>query len=209
MIQPDAFLIFLSAALVLAITPGPGILYVLTRSLKGGRAEGYLSSLGTALGGLFHVFAAALGVSVLLASSALAFSLVKYLGAGYLVYLGVKTLLESRTVLVDTAQTNQAQTLRRVFWQGVTVEALNPKTALFFLAFIPQFISPEANVFLQFALLGSLSVTLNTCADLIVASLAGPIGKALSQRPNLQRTQRVATGVGLIGLGAYVALAGE
>ena len=209
MIQPDAFLIFLSAAVVLAVTPGPGIFYVLTRSLKGGRAEGYLSSLGTALGGLFHVFAAALGVSVLLASSAVAFSLVKYLGAGYLVYLGMRALLESRKPLLDTARTYTHQTLRRIFWQGVTVEALNPKTALFFLAFIPQFINLEANVFLQFALLGSLSVTLNTCADLVIASLAGPIGRALARRPGLQNGQRLATGLGLIGLGAYVALSND
>lgn len=207
MIAIEAFLVFLSAAFVLAVTPGAGILYVLTRSLKGGRAEGYMSSFGTALGGLFHVFAAALGVSALLAASALAFAFVKYMGAAYLLYLGVKAVLESRKPL--TVAQLEPQPLKRVFWQGVTVEVLNPKTALFFLAFIPQFINLEGNVFLQFALLGSLSVTLNTCADLIVASLAGPIGKTLQQRPRLQRIQRVATGCGLIALGAYVALSGD
>ena len=207
MIAPEAFLVFLSAAVILAVTPGAGILYVLTRSLKGGRAEGYMSSFGTALGGLFHVFAAALGVSALLAASALAFAFVKYAGAAYLLYLGVKAVLESRKPL--TVAQLEPQPLKRVFWQGVTVEALNPKTALFFLAFIPQFINPEGNVFWQFALLGSLSVTLNTCADLIVASLAGPIGKTLQQRPRLQQTQQVATGCGLVALGAYVALSGD
>lgn len=203
-----AFLVFLSAAAILAITPGPGIFYVLTRSLKGGRREGYASAIGTTLGGFFHVVAAALGLSALLAASALAFSLVKYTGAAYLVYLGVKTML-GRQQLDLTLETGSPQQLSSALRQGVTVEILNPKTALFFLAFIPQFINPAGPVFWQFVLLGSLSVTLNTLVDIIVVSLAGPLGQALLKRPRLQRLQRLATGGGLITLGGYVALTGD
>ncbi|MEO1207980.1 MAG: LysE family translocator [Cyanobacteria bacterium J06638_20] len=208
-IMPDltSFGLFLSAAILLAITPGPGIFYVLTRSLKGGRREGIASSFGTAVGGLFHVLAAALGISIILAASAIAFNLVKYLGAGYLIYLGLKTIL-SRDALMHTA-TVQTPGYRRAFLQGITVEILNPKTALFFLAFIPQFVNPEGIVFLQFLLLGTLSITLNTTSDLIIASLAGPIGQRLKNSPRLRKTQRYMTGTGLIALGSYVAFTGE
>ncbi|MGD1928880.1 MAG: LysE family translocator [Leptolyngbyaceae cyanobacterium] len=197
--------LFISAAFVLAITPGPGIFYVMTRSLKGGRPEGLASAMGTSVGGLFHVVAAALGVSVVLATSAIAFSLVKYLGAAYLIFLGIKTILsrdafisESGTVIVG---------YQKAFLQGITVEVLNPKTALFFLAFIPQFVDPAGVVFLQFLLLGCISVLLNTLADLVVITLAGPIGQKLRTSPKLRKRQRIATGVGLISLGGYVAFA--
>ncbi|MGF1457411.1 MAG: LysE family translocator [Leptolyngbyaceae cyanobacterium] len=207
--MPDlaTFGVFLSAAIALAITPGPGILYVLARSLKGGRRAGIASSFGTAIGGMFHVLAAALGVSLLLAASAIAFNLVKYLGAGYLVYLGLKTILSREPHWGVEGMTQVG--VRQAFWQGITVEVLNPKTALFFLAFIPQFINPAGVVFAQFLLLGSLSVALNTMADLTVATLAGPIGQRLHRSPRLRATQRYATGSGLIALGGYVALTGS
>ena len=199
--------LFLSAAIALAITPGPGRVYVMTRSLKGGRREGIVSSFGTAVGGLFHVVAAALGISIILAASAIAFNVVKYLGAGYLIYLGIKTIL-SQDAPIET-QGIQRTGHRRAFLQGVTVEVLNPKTALFFLAFIPQFVNPAGVVFAQFLLLGSISISLNTSADLIVAFLAGPIGQRLQASPRLRATQRYATGTGLISLGSYVAFHGE
>ena len=207
--MPDfaTFSLFIGAAIALAITPGPGIFYVMTRSLKGGWLEGVASALGTAIGGLFHVVGAALGLSIILTTSALAFSLVKYLGAGYLVYLGVKTIL-SRDALPDPTVSISTD-YRRAFLQGITVEILNPKTALFFLAFIPQFINPDGVVFAQFLLLGSISVLLNTSADFVVAALAGPIGQGLKTRPRLQTGQRYVTGSGLIALGGYVALTGE
>ncbi|MBV9789912.1 MAG: LysE family translocator [Chloroflexi bacterium] len=122
-----SFGVFLTAAIVLAVTPGPGIFYVLARSLKGGRREGIASSFGTALGGLVHVLAAALGLSAILATSALAFTLVKYIGAAYLIYLGVRTLLGKDDLDLDPAVTG---TTRRAFYQGITTEILNPKTAL-------------------------------------------------------------------------------
>lgn len=198
--------LFLAAASLLAITPGPGIFYVLARSLAGGRREGSLSSLGTFVGGLIHVLAAALGLSAMLAASALAFSVVKYAGAAYLIYLGIRTIQTRHLPLTaeDTADSPQD-----CFQQGVWTEVLNPKTALFFLAFIPQFISPaRGGVFLQFVALGGLSVSLNTCADLTVAMFAGSISHKLRANPNLQRRQRVVSGVGMIGLGCYVGCSG-
>lgn len=198
--------LYVSAALVLAITPGPGIFYVLTRSIKGGRGEGYASALGTAIGGLFHVVAAAFGLSAILATSAVAFAAVKYVGAAYLVYLGIRTLLrDDEQIDLDAAPTTYR---KQAFYQGVITEMLNPKTALFFLAFIPQFVDPNGAVILQFIVLGCISVTLNTSADLVVATLAGPIGQQLRQRSRLRRAQRIFSGGSLIALGAYVALAG-
>jgi threonine/homoserine/homoserine lactone efflux protein len=202
-----SFSVFLTAAIVLAITPGPGIFYVLARSLRGGRTEGIASSFGTAIGGFVHVLAAALGVSAMLATSAVAFTLVKYVGAAYLVYLGLRTLLAKDDPDLHLAFTET--NTRRAFYQGITTEVLNPKTALFFLAFIPQFINPQGLVFLQFVVLGVISVALNTSADLIVAVLAGPIGQRLRSSAKLRQRQRIATGSALIGLGAYVAVSGK
>src|SRR5438874_8402836 len=157
-------LLFVAAAALLAITPGPGIFYVLARSLAGGKREGVLSSLGTLAGGLFHVFAAALGLSAILAASAVAFHSVKYAGAAYLVVLGIR-MIRTRNAELEVAATAPSQ---GAFRQGILTEALNPKTALFFLSFIPQFIAPAAgHVFLQFIVLGTISVALNTAADLL------------------------------------------
>jgi threonine/homoserine/homoserine lactone efflux protein len=149
--MPDSaqLLLFLTAALLLAIARGPGMLYVLARSLAGGKREGVLSALGTFLGGMIHVFAAALGVSVILARSALAFSTVKYLGAAYLCSLGVRMIINARkeTGEAEAGSTNSPSAtdgpgVRNPLWQGIATEALNPKTVLFFLSFIPQFDPP-------------------------------------------------------------------
>jgi threonine/homoserine/homoserine lactone efflux protein len=204
MFDAHRFLLFIAAALLLAITPGPGIFYVLARSLAGGRREGILSSLGTFVGGLFHVFAAALGVSAILAASAVAFHTVKYAGAAYLVWLGIRMIRTRNAELAVTA----AAPSRNAFHQGILTEALNPKTALFFLSFIPQFISAHAgHVFLQFIVLGTISVILNTTADLLVVLAAAPLEQKLKHNPRFRSRQRIASGVGMIGLGAYVALA--
>jgi threonine/homoserine/homoserine lactone efflux protein len=204
MIEFHRFVLFFSAALVLAVTPGPGILYVLARSLAGGRREGIQSSLGTFIGGLCHVFAAALGISAILAASAVAFHAVKFGGAAYLVWLGVR-MIRSRNAELALAAAAPSQ---GAFRQGIFTEALNPKTALFFLSFIPQFIAPErGHIFLQFVILGTISVILNTSADLLVVSLAGPLERKLKGSSRFRRRQRVASGLGMIGLGAYLALA--
>lgn len=207
--MPDsaAFAVFLTAAVILALTPGPGIFYVLARSLQGGRRVGLASALGTALGGLVHVVAAALGLSAILATSALAFSVVKYVGAAYLLYLGIRTLLQREATEVAVA--GPVPRSRPAFYQGIATEVLNPKTALFFLAFIPQFINPHGAVVGQFLLLGAISVVLNTSADLVVVTLAGPIGQRLRTRPRFRRGQQVFSGCMLLGLGTYVALSGE
>jgi threonine/homoserine/homoserine lactone efflux protein len=203
MIDQHGFVLFLGAASLLAIAPGPGMLYVLARSLAGGRREGVLSAAGTFLGGLVHVIAAATGLSIVLATSATAFALVKYAGAGYLFYLGIRMILTART---DTDITSlNLQVRRSPFWQGIATEVLNPKTAIFFLAFIPQFVNRSSGSFHQFVLLGTISVTLNTCADLLVISLASPIGARLRASAALRRKQRCATGLALVSLGAYVA----
>ena len=194
--------IFCTAALLLAISPGPGMLYVLARSLQGGRKVGFASSLGTALGGLCHVVAAALGLSLVLAQSALVFALVKYLGAAYLVYLGVKMLLAKDQ---DGLPLETGPAKGSPFWQGVLTEVLNPKTALFFLAFIPQFIDHAAPLVPQFLLLGTISVTLNTSADLAVVLATVPLSRRLRESAVWRRRQRRATGAVLIGLGGYVA----
>ncbi len=192
MFDTHRFLLFFVAALLLAITPGPGIFYVLARSLAGGRREGILSSFGTFVGGLFHVLAAALGVSAILAASALA------------VWLGIRMIrTRNAEMAVSASQPSQG-----AFRQGILTEVLNPKTALFFLSFIPQFIAPErSHVFLQFVVLGALSVLLNTAADLLVVVLAAPLERKLKSSTRFRRGQRTASGLGMITLGAYVALA--
>jgi threonine/homoserine/homoserine lactone efflux protein len=198
------FFIFLSAAILLAIAPGPGMLYVLARTLAGGRREGLLSAIGTFFGGMVHVFAAAAGVSIILAKSAIAFSTVKYLGAGYLCFLGIRMILDARGT--DDVPPAELPRARNPFWQGVMTEVLNPKTALFFLSFIPQFVNrADGHVFLQFVLLGTLSVTLNTSADIVVTLLAGPLGQRIRDSARFRKRQRTLTGAIMIGLGSYLA----
>jgi threonine/homoserine/homoserine lactone efflux protein len=204
-------LLFLTAALLLAIAPGPGMLYVLARSLAGGKREGVLSALGTFLGGMVHVFAAALGISIVLAKSAVAFATVKYVGAAYLCFLGVRMILDARKDRGETEATEQgaveaAKPARNPFWQGVATEVLNPKTALFFLSFIPQFVNRSSgHVFAQFVLLGTISVALNTTADMVVVVLAGPLGNLVRSSATFRRRQRTVTGAIMIGLGTYLA----
>jgi len=201
------FLIFLSAAILLAIAPGPGMLYVLARALGGGRREGLLSALGTFFGGMVHVFAAAAGISIILAKSAMAFAAVKYLGAGYLCFLGIRMILDARKDDQDAAVSPANQPRgRNPLWQGVMTEVLNPKTALFFLSFIPQFVNrAHGHVFLQFVLLGTLSVALNTTADIAVTLLAGPLGQRIRGSARFRRRQRTLTGAVMISLGSYLA----
>jgi threonine/homoserine/homoserine lactone efflux protein len=211
MFDPTRFLLFLTAALLLAIAPGPGMLYVLARSLAGGRREGVLSALGTFLGGMVHVFAAALGVSIILAKSAAAFATVKYVGAAYLCFLGVRMILEAhkqdaRNTSNSHAPIEITRPARNPLWQGVATEVLNPKTALFFLSFIPQFVNRGAgHVFLQFTMLGTISVALNTSADLLVIAMAGPLGEKIRSSATFRRRQRTVTGAIMIGLGTYLA----
>ena len=195
-------LAFLLAALVLAVTPGPGIAYVVARTAAGGRGEGLASCIGTGLGGLLHVGAAALGLSVLLAQSAVAFSLVKYIGAAYLLYLGIRLLLSN----APAAQVAAKRTgVRRALVEGILVEALNVKTALFFLAFLPQFLVPGTSAATQLVALGTACVVLNTLVD--VAAVLGAARLLASDASRRRRSGLLnkASGVTLVGLGLYVA----
>ena len=210
-------LVFVIAATVLAITPGPGIAYVVARTVAGGRSEGIASSIGTGLGGLVHVVAGACGLSLLLAQSAVAFSMVKWLGALYLIYLGVRTLMASRSAGLEpkresesacaTPTVRKAGTLKALR-DGIMVEALNVKTAMFFLAFIPQFLSRDQAVGIapQFLLLGGICVLLNTTADLVAVLAAAKFVTSGIARAARERLLSMASGCTMIGLGVYVAL---
>ena len=198
-------LAFLFAAVVLAVTPGPGIAYVAARTVAGGRPEGLSSCLGTGLGGMAHVLAAALGLSVLVMQSAIAFALVKYLGAAYLVYLGVRMLMRKEQAFAVAAVTSLGA--RRALLEGVAVEALNVKTALFFLAFLPQFTSTSAPLMPQLVLLGSICVVLNTLVDVVVVFAAHRLLESSGARAALARTLTRASGFTMIGLGAFLAVA--
>ncbi len=182
------------------------MLYVLARSLAGGRREGVLSSLGTFAGGMVHVLAAAAGISILLARSAMAFATVKYAGAGYLCFMGARMIWAARRDGNELSAPEIAGK-RNPFWQGMATEVLNPKTALFFLSFIPQFVDRGAgHVFGQFLALGAVSVTLNTSADLVVTMFAGPLGNRIRSSAKFRRAQRTATGGIMLGLGTYLAM---
>lgn len=211
--MPDLtqFALYVAAAFLLAVTPGPGIFYVAARTLAGGRAEGLASSFGTGLGGMVHVLAGSLGISAILLASAELFTALKLAGAAYLVWLGLRTLRSARRDALDALAGSAAAPPvgpRRAFREGVLVEALNPKTAAFFLAFVPQFVDPAAgHVALQFMVLGSVSVALNTLADIVVALAAGRIRDGAAARPALIRRLREASGGAMIALGAGLALA--
>jgi threonine/homoserine/homoserine lactone efflux protein len=198
------FPLFLLAALVVAAVPGPGIFYVAARTLSGGKRAGIASTFGTALGGLVHVIAGAVGVSALILASAELFTGLKFAGALYLVWLGLKTFREARDLLPQQAIAAGTQ---RVFREGVLVEALNPKTAAFFLAFIPQFIDPAGYVAFQFIILGLISVALNTLADVVVVMMAASARAGLTRNPNLLQRLRQGSGLFIAGLGISLALA--
>src|SRR5258708_1229902 len=206
MMEAHKLTLFLTASLVLAAAPGPGMLYVLSRTLAGGKREGILSSLGTFLGGMVHVVAAAAGVSVVLATSAMAFSVVKFAGAAYLIYLGVRMVLNAERDLASD-KTSLGTAKGSPFLQGIVTEVLNPKTALFFLSFIPQFVDRHGgHVFLSFVILGLISVILNTTGDLVAVMLASPLKQLFACSPRAQVNQRRGSGAAMIALGAYVAL---
>ena len=197
--------LFLAASTILAVTPGPGLFYVAARSLAGGRAEGVASCAGTGLGGLVHVLAGSVGVSALVLASATLFGALKLAGAAYLIWIGVRTIRSART---EPGTVVRRAGVGRAFREGVLVEALNPKTAAFFLAFLPQFIDPAVGgVAAQFAILGMVSVGLNTLADLGVALAAGRLGRGTATHARLIRRMRLGSGVGLVALGLGLGLA--
>jgi len=195
--------IFLFAALMIAVVPGPGIFYVAARTLSGGRRVGLASTLGTGIGGLVHVVAGAVGVSAIILASAELFAALKLIGAFYLIWLGIRTFRDAGNP--DHIAIPEHD---RAFRDGILVEALNPKTAAFFLAFIPQFIDLAAGYpALQFIVLGLISVTLNTLADIVVALMASTASESLARRPRLLRQLRQGSGIFIAGLGLSLAFA--
>lgn len=199
-----SFLTFLIAALILAVTPGPGIAYVVARTVAGGREEGLASCAGTAVGGMLHVLAAATGLSLLVAQSAVAFTVVKYVGAVYLLYLGVRLLLHKDD---DTPSAMvEAQGPRRALLEGVVVEVLNVKTALFFLAFLPQFVQASEPVVPQLVLLGAVCVFLNTLVDVVAVLSSARLLASRAARAARARLLRRVSGATMVALGTFVAL---
>jgi threonine/homoserine/homoserine lactone efflux protein len=209
--DPTQVALYVAAALLLAVTPGPGIFYVAARTLAGGRIEGVASSFGTGLGGMVHVLAGSLGVSALVLASAELFTALKLVGAAYLVWIGLRTIRSARREAADALAGGPAAPpigAARAFREGVLVEALNPKTAAFFLAFVPQFVDPAAgSVAVQFVVLGAISVALNTLADVVVAYAASGIRAGAAARPDLVRRLREGSGAAMIALGLGLALA--
>jgi threonine/homoserine/homoserine lactone efflux protein len=200
--------LFIVASLTLLVIPGPAVLYILSRTLHQGRRAGFASVLGIAAGSTIHVVTAALGLSALLLAPSLAFSMVKYAGAAYLIYLGERAWLSKDGHEVVTAL--RSVRLRRIFAQGVLVQVLNPKAALFFFAFLPQFVDPHRGpVARQVALLGGLFMVLSICSDGLYASIAGYLGGYLQRHPYYWRKQRYVTGGIYVTLGLTAALASD
>jgi len=208
MIASSQLILFISAALLLLLIPGPAVLYITTRSATQGRVAGLVSVLAIETANMIQATAAALGLSAILLSSALAFDVVKYLGAAYLIYLGIRKLMAGDNGIEDEAV--KQETLSRIYWQGFAINILNPKTALFFFAFLPQFIDPaQGNVVGQNLLLGAIFVGLAIITDSMYALLASSLAGKLTGNKRFQKGQRYFAGLVYIGLGITTALAGS
>ena len=207
MIESSSLVIFVLASLALLLAPGPAVLYVVARSVDQGRMAGIVSVFGISLGGFAHVVAAAAGLSALLVSSAFAFMVVKYLGAVYLIYLGITTLMAPTKQVDNTPIANMSH--RKIFRQGMIVNILNPKTALFFFTFIPQFVDPgRGSVALQIVFLGSLFLLMAIVTDGIYAIVAGTLGQWLKNNQHFLKIQKYLSGSTYIFLGVTTALSG-
>jgi threonine/homoserine/homoserine lactone efflux protein len=206
MILPDPALykVFVLTAVVILLIPGPAVVYILTRSVVQGRMAGFVSALGVGVGNMFHVVAATLGLSALLASSALAFSVVKYVGAAYLIGIGVRRLLNGDE---DGAEDRAPRSLRRIFTEGVIVNVLNPKIALFFFAFLPQFVDPaRGGVAWQIFFLGLTLALIGIVTDSIYGMVGGSAGRLLRSSRAWRKSERYVSGGIYITLGVGAAL---
>lgn len=208
MFESSQLILFISASVALLLLPGPAVLYITARSANQGRVAGFVSVLAIETANLVQAIAAGLGLSAILLSSALAFDIVKYLGAAYLIYLGIKKLLSKEES--STSQEVKRESLSQIFWQGFVINILNPKTALFFFAFLPQFINPEkGNVTLQNLLLGVLFVVLAFITDSMYALVASSLAEKLNANTKFQKGQKYFAGLVYIGLGVTTALTGS
>jgi threonine/homoserine/homoserine lactone efflux protein len=207
MLDFTTLIVFVGASLALLLVPGPSVLYIVARSISQGRGAGIVSTLGVGMGNVAHVLAAALGLSAILMSSAVAFTVVKYAGAAYLIYLGIRTLMDSNHAEVEDSP--QPEGLWRIFSQGFVVNLLNPKTALFFLAFLPQFVTVSSgNITLQIVILGVTFTTLAIITDTVYALLSGTVGGWMRGNARLMRSQKTFAGGTYITLGVATALSG-
>jgi threonine/homoserine/homoserine lactone efflux protein len=207
-----SLILFFGAAVVLLAIPGPAVFYIVSRSIGQGRSAGLVSALGIGVGTLVHVAAAAVGLSALLMSSAMAFGAVKYLGAAYLIFLGIQKLRrqELTDASPDAAPSRGSHNLRRVFGQGIIVNVLNPKTALFFFAFLPQFADPSrGSVALQISLLGAIFAVMGVMSDSLWALFAGTVAQQLKGNARWMKRQSYVSGGMLISLGVATAFAGS
>ncbi|MDQ4095987.1 MAG: LysE family translocator [Actinomycetota bacterium] len=206
--EPSAIALFSLAALALLVVPGPSVLYIVTRSIDGGRAAGLVSVLGVHTGTLAHIAAAAAGISALLMSSAIAFNTVRYAGAAYLVWLGINRLLGRADQENDHVVSERR--LSRIYLQGILVNLLNPKTALFFLAFLPQFIDPARGAaWAQTVFFGVLFVLLGMLSDGLYALLASVLAGRLRDSKLFGRARRWFAGGTLVALGVTAAVGGS
>jgi threonine/homoserine/homoserine lactone efflux protein len=208
MIESSQLYLFIGAALALLLVPGPAVLYITARSASQGRMAGLVSVLAIETANFLQAAAAALGLAAIVYSSALAFDVVKYLGAAYLIYLGIGKLFFSRDK--ESGESVQPESLWRIYWQGFVINLLNPKTALFFFAFLPQFVSPErGNVTGQSFLLGAIFVLLAIVTDSLYALLASSLAGQLKGNRRFQKGGRYFAGLVYIGLGVTTALTGS
>ena len=202
--DPTLYRLFVVAAVVILLIPGPAVVYILTRSVVQGRMAGFVSALGVGVGNMFHVVAATLGLSALLASSAMAFSVVKYVGAAYLIVIGIRRLLNGDEV---GDEDRAPRSLRRIFAQGVIVNVLNPKIALFFLAFLPQFVDPSrGGVTWQIFFLGLTLALIGIVTDSIYGMVGGSAGRLLRNSRAWRKSERYVSGGIYITLGVGAAL---
>ncbi len=206
--EPSTLLVFLGACLLLFIIPGPAVLYIVTRSVTQGRRAGLISVLGIHLGSLVHIAAAIAGLSALIAASATAFAAIKWAGVAYLLYLSLVAFRSTgKSVAMEKLE---PMSERRIFWQGAVVNILNPKTALFFLAFVPQFVDPAlGNPTLQLVVLGAVFVIAGMISDGTYALLAGAAGDRFMRRPSWRRAQGYVAGTIYLGLGVAAAVTGR
>jgi threonine/homoserine/homoserine lactone efflux protein len=201
--EKAAFFAFLIAAFALNLAPGPDMLYVIGRSVGQGRKAGIVSSLGVFVGCWVHILAAAFGIAALLRSSPIAFNVVRYAGAAYLIYLGIRMLAQKTDL---TSQEIKAESLASIFRQGAITNVLNPKVAIFFLAFLPQFINAQrGSVVLQIIVLGLIFNVGGTLVNLAVAYAGGTLGELLRRNQAIARLQRRFTGLIFMGLGLRLA----
>jgi len=208
MFEPSKLYLFIGAAIALLLIPGPAVLYITTRSATQGRLAGLVSVLAIETANLIQAVAAGLGLSAILLSSALAFDVVKYLGAAYLIYLGVRKLFSSDENVEN--EEVKRESLSRIYWQGFAVNILNPKTALFFFAFLPQFVDPaRGNVTVQNLTLGAIFVGLAIVTDSLYALVASSLAGRLTRNKRFQKGQRYFAGLVYIGLGITTALTGS